>query len=52
MAKLSKKAKIAIEKVDPTRQYSFTEAVELFDKLILGKEFSEFLTVPAYARID
>ena len=30
----------------------FTEAVELFDKLISGKEFSEFLTLPAYARID
>jgi len=30
----------------------FTEAVELFEKLISDKEYIEFLTLPAYARID
>jgi len=51
MAKLSKKAKIAIEKVDPTRQYSFTEAVELLKELSTAK-FSESIDLSVNLGID
>jgi large subunit ribosomal protein L1 len=51
MAKLSKKAKIAIEKVDPTRQYSFTEAVELLKELATAK-FSESVDLSVNLGID
>jgi len=51
MAKLSKKAKIAIEKVDPTRQYSFTEAVELLKELSTAK-FPESIDLSVNLGID
>jgi len=51
MAKLSKKAKIAIEKVDPTRQYLFTEAVELLKELSTAK-FSESIDLSVNLGID
>ncbi len=37
---------------DAYNKGKFSEAVEIFEKLISAKEFTEFLTLPAYQRID
>ncbi len=51
MAKLSKKAKIANEKVDSERQYSFTEAVDILKELATAK-FSESIDLSVNLGID
>jgi len=51
MTKLSKKAKIAQEKVDSTRQYPFAEAVELLKELSTAK-FSESIDLSVNLGID
>ncbi|BCG65651.1 MAG: large subunit ribosomal protein L1 [Methyloprofundus sp.] len=51
MAKLSKKAKIANEKVDPERQYSLTDAVSLLKELSTAK-FEESVDISVNLGID
>ena len=51
MAKLSKRAKIAKEKVDPERQYPFAEAIALLKELATPK-FSESIDVSVNLGID
>lgn len=51
MAKLSKKAKIANERVDAERQYPFNEAIELMKELATAK-FSETVDVSINLGID
>ncbi|HIL78601.1 MAG: 50S ribosomal protein L1 [Methyloprofundus sp.] len=51
MAKLSKRAKLAIEKVDPERQYPLTEAVAVLKELATTK-FSESVDVSVNLGID
>ncbi|MBT3813048.1 MAG: 50S ribosomal protein L1 [Gammaproteobacteria bacterium] len=51
MAKLSKRAKLAIEKVDPERQYPLTEAVAVLKGLATTK-FSESVDVSVNLGID
>jgi len=51
MAKLSKRAKIANEKVDPERQYPFAEAVAVLKELATTK-FSESVDVSVNLGID
>lgn len=51
MTKLSKRAKIAIEKVDPTRQYPFAEAIKLLKELSTVK-FSESVDLSVNLGID
>ncbi|TXL16294.1 50S ribosomal protein L1 [Methylococcaceae bacterium HT4] len=51
MAKLSKRAKLASEKVDAERQYSFTDAVAVLKELATSK-FSESVDVSINLGID
>ncbi|NOQ15643.1 MAG: 50S ribosomal protein L1 [Methyloprofundus sp.] len=51
MAKLSKKAKIANEKVDPERQYSLADAVSLLKELSTAK-FEESIDISVNLGID
>lgn len=51
MAKLSKRAKIAKEKIDSERQYTFTEAVAVLKELATPK-FSESIDVSVNLGID
>lgn len=51
MAKLSKRKKLIIEKIDPTKQYSITEAVALLKELSTVK-FSETLDTAINLGID
>ena len=51
MAKLSKRAKIANEKVDSERQYAFSEAVEVLKELATTK-FSESVDISVNLGID
>jgi large subunit ribosomal protein L1 len=51
MAKLSKKAKLTKEKVDKTKQYSVTEAVQLLKELATAK-FSEAIDVSVNLGVD
>jgi len=52
MAKLSKRAKIANEKVDSERQYPFTEAVSVLKELAATSKFSESVDVSVNLGID
>ena len=41
-----------LQKLGGISKNKYREVVEILNQVVLGKEFEEFLTIPAYAYLD